>query len=489
MNLTELRAELEARATEADTHPTDLVSGAYRKIRQTKQRRIAGALGGTAVVALLAAGLIAPSLTSTTPDPAQPPPADYVKDGITFHGTVGQDRLEKAWIGKAGQNPLTFTWTPTSNNVTLRSICRSTASTPKSLHIWVNGRKITDLDCITGTNESGTATQLLTPADALWVDAPIGKPAQVKVSIYDQQSGREGDSSAQLALGIYDTPIPTIDPYQLVPTRIPAAGPGDQSKDGIRFRAKVGGNTLAAAAIGEPGQNSVQVRFKPAGAPLVLKTFCTANNGEYQQPLYTISVRIGTSPARLTSCSAETTDVGTASSSSIPWPASTETVQATATLVDLKGRPVTVKDARIAFGVYFQGPQRIVTAPDGSSVAVDEVIEANGYTYKLADLKTAEAATTRQFSINVPTDKPYVFGAGSTSLGASKAVSGDVAGITGMYLSTDPSQPDAVDDFGFGTSVQPAGHPLENPGVATFKLQEGHPTKGKYILAVYLPVE
>jgi hypothetical protein len=483
MNLTDLRAELEARATEADTHPTDLVAGAYRKIRRTKQRRIAGAVSGTAIVALLAAGLVAPSLTSTTPDPAQPPPADYTKDGITFHGVEGQDRLEKAWIGKAGQNPLTFTWTPTSNNVTLRSICRSTSSTSKSIRIWVNGRKITDLDCITDTTSDGSATQPLSPLDSLWIDAPIGKPAQVKVSIYDQQSGREGDSTAQLAVGFYNSPEPTVDQNLLVPMRIPGAGPDDQGKDGIRFRAKIGGNTLAAATVGDPGQNSVQLRFKPTGAPLLLKAFCTANNGEYRNPPYAISLRIGSSAPRLTNCSADTTDVGTASGSSIPWPASSETVQATATVVDLKGRPVTVKDARIAFGVYFQGPQRVVTAPDGSKIAVDEVVESLGYTYKLADLKTADAATTRQLAIDVPTDKPFLFGGGSTNLGTTKVVKADVEGVGGMYMSTDPTQPGSLPDFGFETASQPPSR----TGTATFKLQEGRPTKGKFVLAVYLP--
>jgi hypothetical protein len=485
MNLTDLRAELESRATEADAHPTDLVSGAYRKIRQTKQRRIAGALGGTAVVALLAAGLVAPSLNSTTPDPAQPPPADYVKDGITFHGVEGQDRLEKAWIGKAGENPLTFTWTPTTNSMTLRSICRSTSSTSKSIRIWVNGRKITDLDCITDTNSGGSAVQPLSPLDALWVDAPIGKPAQVKVSIYDKKSGREGDSNAQLAVGFYNSPVPTVDQNLLVPMRFPAAGPGDQGKDGIRFRAKIGGNTLAAAAVGDPRQSSVQMQFKPTGAPLVLKAFCTANNGEYLNPPYEISVRIGSSAPRLTICSADTTDVGTASSTSIPWPASAETVQATATLVDLKGRPVTVKDARIAFGVYFQGPQRVITAPDGSKVAVDEVVESLGYTYKLERLKTADAATTRELAIDVPTDKPFVFGGGSTNLGTTKVVKAEVEGVGGMYMSTDPTQPDSLRDFGFNTATDPPSL----TGTATYKLQEGRPTKGKIILAVYLPVE
>jgi hypothetical protein len=490
MNLTDLRTQLEAHATEVDDHNTDLVAGAHRKIRRTKQRRIAGALGGTAVVALLVAGLLIPGLTSTgTPDPAAPPPADYTKDGITFNGLVGQDRLDKAWIGNPGEGPLDFTWTPTTDNVTLRSICRSTSSTAKSLRVWVNDRRITDLDCITGTNADGVTSQRLNPTDPLWLEAPIGKPARVKVSIIDQATGREGDSAAQLAVGFYNAPIPTLSEGLQAPTRIPAAAPGDQSKDGIRFRSKVGGNTLGAASIGDLGQGSVQLKFTPTGAPLLFSTFCTANNGEYENPPYEIVVRIGNSVERHSSCRADTTDAGTGFEGSISWPASTEPVVATATLVNKQGRPVTVKDARIAFGLYFQGAQRVVTAADGSSVSVDEVIETDGYNYKLADLKTADAATTRKFSINIPTDKPFVFGAGSTSLGTTKVVTGDVTGVTGMYMSMDPTMPGSVDSFGFGRTAQAAGQPSEQAGTATFELQEGRPTKGKFILAVYLPVE
>ena len=483
MNLTDLRAELDARATEAEDRPTDLVAGTRRKIRQTKQRRIAGALGGTAVVALLAAGLIVPGMTSTAPDPADPPPADYVKDGVTFHGMVGDDRLEKAWIGKFGEGPLNFTWTPTTNSVVLRSACRATASTPKAIRVWINSRLVADLECNSDTNSSDGGVRSLTPTDAVWLDAPIGKPARVKVDIVDQLSHREGDQNAQIALGIYNSPVRAVDDNG-VPTRIPPASPGDYSKDGIRFRAKAGGNALAAAVVGDTGQSSVHLTFTPNGTPLLLRTFCTANNGGYDDPQYEVAVRIGNQVERRSTCFAGTTDVGAEGGGSISIPASTEPMQATATLVDKKGRPVTVKDARLAFGVYYQGAQRVVTGPDGNKVYLDEVTEAYGYTYKLADLKTADAASTRRLAIGIPTGKPFVLAAGSTALGDTGLVDGNVKGLdSDLYLSTDPTLPGSPDDLGLTQAAVP---PRQND-TATLEIDQGHPTKGKYVLAVYLP--
>jgi hypothetical protein len=486
MNLTDLRAELDSRATEADDHLTDLVPGTRRKIRQTKRRRIACA---TAVVALLAAGLLVPGLTSTTtPDPADPPPADYVKDGVTFHGMVGKDRLEKAWIGRFGEGPLNFTWTPTTNSVVLRSVCRSTASTPKSIRVWINSRLIADLECNSDTNSSDNGVRRLTSTDALWVDTPIGKPARVKVAIVDQLSHREGDQNAQIALGIYSSPVNTVDDAG-VPTRIAPTSPDDYSKDGIRYRAKVGGDTLAAAVVGAAGQNSVQLTFRPTGTPVILRTFCTANNnGVYDSPptgLW-ISIRIPEQVERRSTCFAHSTDAGAEGGSAISMPASTEPVQATATVVDAKGRPVSAKDARLAFGVYYQGAQRLVTAPDGKQVSLDEVTEANGYTYKLADVKTADAATTRRLAISIPTGKPFVFATGSTALGDPNEVSAKVTGLdTDYYLTTDPNTPGSPGDFGLNLTPMPPGQ----TGTATLEVEKGHPTKGKYVLAVYLPIQ
>jgi hypothetical protein len=482
MNLTDLRAQLESRATEVDDKAaTDLVPGTHRKVRQTKRRRIATTVAGVAVVAFITVGLVGPALTSSAPDPADTPPVDYTKDGVTFHGKVGDDRLDKAWIGKPGEGPLEFTWRPTTDNVVLRSFCRSTASTLKMVRVWINNQQVADLPCTTD-GQSSDGLRRLTPDDALWIGTPLGKPAKVKIAILDNDTLREGDSSGQLGLGIYNSQAQTTD-EQGIPTRIPSGSPGDISKESVRYRSKVGGNTLAGAAIGDLGQKSVQFTFRSTGVPLIVRPLCTAN-ATLERERYEVRVRIGNLPERRMSCFASSFDAGNNGgvSDTVKLPASAEPVQVTATVVGKNGEPLTDKNALLALGVYYQGAQRVIDA----TVSLDEITELNGYNYKLADLKTADAATTQRLTINLPTGKPFALTAGSTALGNTKEVSGQVTGAgakLGLY--SDPREPGNPDDFGVATNLEPAG----TSSTATLQIQRGQAAKGKYILAVYLPME
>jgi predicted dinucleotide-utilizing enzyme len=111
MKLTDLRDELTARADSVEDLAPDLLPGVRRKISQTKRRRtaaVSGFVGCVAVIAALVTGVI-PGLAKTTPQPAEDIPTDYVKNGITFHGAEGADRLLKAWVGEPGENTLEFT--------------------------------------------------------------------------------------------------------------------------------------------------------------------------------------------------------------------------------------------------------------------------------------------------------------------------------------------------------------------------------------------
>jgi hypothetical protein len=100
-------------------------------------------------------------------------------------------------------------------------------------------------------------------------------------------------------------------------------------------------------------------------------------------------------------------------------------------------------------------------------------------------VKTADAATVRRFSIDVPTGKPYVLAAGSTSLGGSALIRADVSGPpnSDIGLSTDSGTAEA--SFGLTMGAEAPS----TTRTATLDLLEGKPTKGKYVLAVYLPIE
>ncbi|HEY0620439.1 MAG TPA: hypothetical protein VGD15_22730 [Kribbella sp.] len=486
MKLTDLREELATRAASTDDHATDLLTGAHRKIRRTKQRRAAAALGAVAVIAAFAIGLL-PGLTSTSaPEPAEEVPSDYLKDGVTLRGVEGGDPLDKAWIGKPGEGRLDFTWTPTTNSARFFTYCSPTSSLFRHVQVKINDVLVEDDECgSSGFIGSGDGSAVLRPEDARWLDIPIGKPARVSVYLFDPQTRREGGSSAQLGIGIYRATPKPLDtggaPWRVVP---PAAG--DYSKDGISYRAKVGGDTLAAAGVGDPGQSAINLKFTGTGARLILRSICTANKAAVDETPYQLSIRIGSSVERRTNCDAGNTDAGGGGGLVLDEaPASGTAVDVAIRIVDAKGRPVTAKGGRLGLGVYFQGAQRIIDDGSGYKVSLDEVTEVSGYTYKLAEVKTADAATARRFSIEVPTDKPYVLAAGSTSLGGSSQIRATVSGppSSDLVLSTDRSTSEAS----FGLTMG-----AEAPGAtrtATLELVEGKPTKGKYVLAVYLPQE
>jgi hypothetical protein len=486
MNLTDLREELAARATSTDEHTTDLLAGVHRKIRRTKQRRVATAVGAVAVVAAFAIGLL-PGLTSTSaPEPAEDVPSDYLKDGVTLRGVESGDPLDKAWIGKPGEGRLDFTWTPTTDSAKFFTYCRSTSSAFRHVQVRINDVLVEDDECgESGFIGNSGGSAVLRPDDGKWLDIPIGKPAHVTVSLFDTRTRQEGGSSAQLGIGIYRaTPKPPDTggaPWRVVP-----AAAGDYSKDGITYRAKVGGDTLAAAAVGDPGQSAINLRFTGTGARLMLRAICTANKASFPAAPYQVSVRIGSGQERRTICYAATTDAGSSGGPILDEaPAPGTALNVTAGIVDAKGRPVTVQGVRLGLGVYFQGAQRIIEDGSGSKISLNEVTEASGYTYKLAEVKTADAATVRRFSIDVPTDKPYVLAAGSTSLGGAALIRADVSGppSSDIGLSTDSGTADASFGLALGAEAPSTAR------TATLALLEGKPTKGKYVLAVYRPIE
>jgi hypothetical protein len=481
MNLTDLREELTARAAESDEHPSDLLVGVHRKIVRAKRRRVAGVLVGTAVVAALAIGVL-PGLTDTsTPDPAVTPtvPADYTKDGLTLHGQVGSDLLEKAWIGRPGQDRLEFVWTPTRTEISLYTFCRSSGLVMTSVRVQLNGHRATEQACNDASDSPDPANGIALRADSsVWLDAPVGKPARVTVTLVDAQGRELNDPATQLALGIYDTGKHQPDGP---PTQTPPTSAEDYVKDGIRYRAKVGGDSLAAAVIGSPGQASLKLKFTATGARISLRNFCTANDDLYGNPQYQVAVNLSSGvEEKMSSCDSQSTDAGGVGQLTISVPGMVgRVVEATVTLRDGRGRPVSMPGVRIGLGIYRPGAQRIIGGSGDQQVSLDEVTEYGGYLYKLSDVRTVDAKTTDHLDIATPEGKPFLVAYGSTDLGAA-TVKGTVTGLSPTGGGYGGSA-----EHGIGMGL--VGEAARKAGTATLTVTGGKPTGGKLLLGIYVP--
>ncbi|TWD79658.1 hypothetical protein FB561_0722 [Kribbella amoyensis] len=466
MNLTDLREELHTRATSTEERPIDLLPAVRRKIRRTKQRRVAALAAGTVAAVALALSLI-PGLTTTTePAPAETPPADLTKDGITLRRTESSDRLEKGWIGDLGQNQLDVAWTPTQPKAAFYVICRSAASSPRSYWVRVNAHKVAEGTCQGAGDWIRTGSYAMAD-DPLWLDTPVGEQAQVTAQLVDGAGQPLRDATAQLALGIYQ--VDGRDPAPL-PT-----GPADHIRDGFRFRDRIAGDRLATAVIGDRGQSQVTTSFTATGKPISLRGFCTGNDFGFD-PRYDLRISVD-GVERISGCSATTTDAGGSGGATLPDVATAgRVVEVTAKLTDRTGRDISVPQARIGVGVYEKGAQRTV-----DEAAVDEVVEYEGRTYRLQQLRTAPAATARKVTIETPADTEYLLLSGSSALGTDKTVS---ANVVSEDVETTHTTQGGPDSFGLTNDKRPAA-----PESTTVRLELvlGKPTRGHLVLAVYLP--
>jgi hypothetical protein len=470
MNLTDLRTELAARATEPDRHPAGLLAGVHRKINRTRRRRVAGILAGTAAVAALAVGVL-PGLTTTgETDPADTPGSDYVEHGVVLPGRLGADLLVKGAIGTLGESRLEFGWTPTTAQTTLHTFCPSLV--PRlSLRIQVNGHHVADHVCAdTGNRPDPDRGTVLRPDSTVWLDAPIGKLAGVTVTLVDEHGLPVSDPTAQLALGIYRS---GSSPVSGPPSRTPPTSPDDYAKDGIRYRAEVGGSTLTAAAVGEPGQSAVTLRFTATEASIGLRDFCTAPYGD---PQYEVVITLNGQARTSSGCDSASTDAGGGGEIRLLGDSNGirpgQVVEATIRLQDRTHRPVSLPGMRLGLGIYRQGPQR----PIDGGTSLDEVREHQGYLYRLTDVQTTVARAGARIRIATPQHTPFLIAFGSKDVGSSD---------TKIQLSSerDGQAPttSALEGGGLGTDAVGAGR----AGLATLSLVAGKPTKGHLILAVY----
>ncbi len=488
MNLNSLRAHLQAQATEIDPATPVPLPTIHRQAQTLKRRRTATILTtATAAAVAVVIAVLPGAINNSTPDPVKPPP-DFTRDGITIPGAIGPDRLEKAEVGKPGAGPLDFNWTPSGNSITFRPYCRATANRPLSVHVTVDGRLIAAKDCDDAGN-SPRHEQAVPPSHVFWTEVTPGKEVQVRVWLADRQTGQADKAAAQLALGIYRSPVPLAAPaapaVSELPVRSSAQDPGDYVKDGIRFRGKMGGDTLLNAAIGEVGQRSLKLRFTATSEATGLRLFCTGDRTDpYHRPTLLLRVDGRTNhPDRATACGNKWTDVSEDQLGPQYVPAAPgQTIEVTVDLVDNAGAAVSVSGARLGVAAYALGPQRLIKN-SGGTTSIDEVLRHGGYTYKLAQVQAVPVKTTKELSIDVPAGKPYVIGYGGANLGA---MTGE-AKVLGLTRELSFELGESSPDGGLARWTPSYGQPAGPGGKVTLKVVSGKQTRGLLYLALYLP--
>lgn len=475
MKPTDLRTELSARAAESEGHTYgDLLPGVQRKIRRTKQRRVGTALAGTAAVAALAIGVLPNLDTTTTPDPANttPIPQDVIRNGIRFDAELDGRALQGAGVGNTGETRMSFEWTPATKEVIGYTLCSTSSGAARNLRVSVNGIVVGGIGCVPGDVEPHESFALAAN-DALWTQVRPGTKARVDLMMVDLDGRPVRDAEAVLAAGFYTGAPAAVD---AMPTQPPPTGPDDYVKDGIRYRAKIGGDTLVAATIGDSGSTDITFRFTPATDRLSLRWFCLG------APDQQFAATINGLPMTSGSCGGATTDPGTVGGiSGLPGQglANVKAGQvntARLRLTDRKGTPVSVPAARIGFAVYQLGPQRLIEG-DGDRLGLDEIKEYAGHLYRLGDVRTA-AATAKSVQVATPAGVPFLVAYGSTDTGNAR---------TRVQLDgLDDQSPGYSHPFGAGQSL--GAQAGRGAGTATLRVTEGNPTKGKLVVAVYTPV-
>ncbi|MGW6276174.1 hypothetical protein [Kribbella sp. NPDC055071] len=444
-----------------------------QRVRRSRRLRVFVALG--ALVAVVAAVVVVVRVVDGDGSAGDKPPADYSENGMTVPGTIGADRLLKPWVGEAGQGKFAFAWTPGTDSISVSAHCSGVSGATR-LRVKIGDWPVAEGACAGGWEVNRVRQGADSP---IWLDQPVGKEAQVSGELIDAQSRPVVVPGARIAMGIYSSSAPETDSELGVPSRVVPADDGAYVKDGVTYRAKVGGATLLGAAV---GSTEVRVRFTSPGTGVVLRLFCTANRGAVDGG-YRLSVKTDdTTSAFDERCDASSTDAATGTMIGVGPPASAG-VQAEVVVRIVPDKPGTAVPAntRLGLGVYAEGAQR--KAGDAS---LDEKIEVLGYDYRLADVKTA-APETGTVSIATPADQRFVLVYGSTPLL-------DVEEEVDATLSVRKTEREVSGSTGPGGALglrtwpYPAG-----PGDrATLTLTKGKPLTGSVdddvlVLAVYVP--
>lgn len=309
-------------------------------------------------------------------------------------------------------------------------------------------------------------------------------------AVVAQQLGRPATptpAGPTVSSAVTPAPVPTTGPDGM-PTRPVPAQPGDVVRDGLRYRAKVGGDTLAVAAIGAPGEGALTLSWTPTQISVALSTACWGPvSGTGLPPEAEVWILLHGKKIFGSSCSSSAPTPGALpAGGGVPgepgqgWSELTAGTPTTLTVqaYDLKTKkPITDGSVRVAGAIYDLGPQTQIINPATQSpvAAVPNWIEHEGYDYILSGTVVAAAANGRALSSETPGGVPFLVTSGSVGS------DGEPRGTT--YLTGLDEESSRMEGGGWITTPQPA----RAPGKVTLQREGARPAGYVDFIAIYVP--
>ncbi|KRC92702.1 hypothetical protein ASE25_05170 [Terrabacter sp. Root85] len=180
-------------------------------------------------------------------------------------------------------------------------------------------------------------------------------------------------------------------PFRSVPD-----APGDVVKDGLRYRARVGDDTLVAGFIGDRGQGQFSLVWEPTTTHVSIGAECYLPGlTDAEAATYMVTVSFGGTAGFFgSSCAAgRPAERDFPAGGTVPgepgqgWTELTvgRTASVRIQLVDAKTRkPASVDGAQLTGAIYAQGARALIRDLSGTPVAaLPDVIEREGYRYRL----------------------------------------------------------------------------------------------------------
>lgn len=223
MNVTDLGAELQARAIQVPAAAAATrIAGVRGRIR-ARRRRQAGAFATVAVACLVAVGFL-PIAGDLLANRSQPP-ASHSKaksaDRYVFDDVLAGDPLITSAVGKRGQRDIQVVFTPLDTNLTISAFC-DIRDTPDRVtehltgQVTINGHESLGAGCLSDTSANsvsgGPAGDTPTERRASLARLGVlpGKPSVLRITLVSNDGQVEFNREVLLGVGLYELSAPRL---------------------------------------------------------------------------------------------------------------------------------------------------------------------------------------------------------------------------------------------------------------------------------------